>query len=107
MPAVPCSAAPCVLHPRVVKEWPLVAAEPFSIVFEKSCLSGGAPRDWKKANIAAMSKEGSKEDLRNSRPANLTSVPGKVMEQILLDDTLRHMRGDQVTRDSQHSFARG
>ncbi|CAM4558081.1 unnamed protein product [Caretta caretta] len=101
------SMRPVELHPRVLKELAAVIAEPLAIIFENSWRTGEVPDDWKKANVVPIFKKGKKEDPGNYRPVSLTSVPGKIMEQVLKESILMHLHERKVIRNSQHGFTKG
>jgi len=44
-----------------------------------------------------------KQEFRKEDPVSLITEPGKIMEQILLENMLRHTGDEQVIRDSHHS----
>ena len=47
-------------------------------------------------------KKGRKDDPGNYRPVSLTSVPGKLMEQLILSTITQHVWDNQGIRPSQH-----
>ncbi|KGL88008.1 RNA-directed DNA polymerase from mobile element jockey, partial [Charadrius vociferus] len=90
------SMGPDGMHPQVLRELADVIARPLSIIFERSWGTGEVPEDWRKADITPIFKKGKKEDPGNYRLVSLTSVPGKVMEQLILDVISKHVEEQEV-----------
>jgi len=67
---------------------------------------GEVPEDWRIANNTPVFKKGKNEDSGNCRPVSLISVPGKMVEQLVLD-TLSKQLEEKVIRSSQHGFTKG
>ncbi|KAK4827448.1 hypothetical protein QYF61_018169 [Mycteria americana] len=85
------SMGPDGIHPRVLRSWQI----PLEV-----------PDDWRNANVTPIFKKVRKEDAGNYRPVSLTSVPRKVMEQLILEAISRHMK-DKVIRSGEHDFTKG
>ncbi|KAK4807847.1 hypothetical protein QYF61_007753 [Mycteria americana] len=83
------------IHPRVLKELADVIAGPLSIIFQPS---------WQ---IVPNFKKSEKEDPHNYRPVSPISVPGKIMEKVILGVTEKHLRDNAVIDHSLHGFLKG
>ena len=84
------STGPDEIHPQVLRKLEDEVAKLLPIIFQRSWPSGEVPTDWKRGNKSPIFKRGRKDDPGNYRQVSLTSVPGKIMEQILLKALLRH-----------------
>jgi len=56
--------------------------------------------------VTPVFKKGKKEDPGNYRPTSLTSIPGKAMEQLILDVISKQVE-EKVIGSSQHAFSKG
>ena len=74
---------PDVMHLWVLRELAEVIARPLSVIFGKL---------W---------------GTRHYRLISLTSIPGKVMEKLILGTASRHIKDKRVIRGSQHGFTKG
>jgi len=65
------------------------------------------PAEWKSTNISPVFKKGSRLEAGNYRPINLASVPAKIMESMIKDHILDHLRTNNCLLRSQHGFLPG
>ncbi|KFP26779.1 hypothetical protein N325_03884, partial [Colius striatus] len=84
------------VHPRVPRELAGMLAKPLCIIYQQSWLAGEVPSNWKSDSVKPVYKKGQKDDPGNYKPVSLTSVPGKLMEQIILSSSIQHMQDNQV-----------
>ena len=95
------------IPPMVLMELSKQLGLPLSILFNKSLEEGKLPRDWKRADVIAIYKKGTKSVSGNYRPVSLTCVICKVLESIIRDVMIDHMSLYKLYSDCQHGFRKG
>jgi len=101
------SPGPDAIHPRVLFELREYIAYPLKLIFEESYKQKQLPMDWRSANITALFKKGSKNDVTNYRPVSLTSIVCKLMESIIRDLIIKHFKDNNFFSQKQFGFIKG
>jgi len=89
---------------KVLKQCSDEIAPVLAMIYRKSMLSGSVPEEWRQANIVPIFKKGSKAKPGNYRPVSLTSVCCKVIEKIVRDQIVCHLKRNNLISKSQHGF---
>ena len=98
------AAGPDGIHPKLLKECVNEIAPVLAMIFRKSMDSGEVPEEWRQANVIPIFKKGSKAAPSNYRPVSLTCVSCKMMESIIKDDLMLHLKRNNLINPSQHGF---
>ena len=83
-----------------------ILSEPLCKIYCASMDTGVVPEDWRRANVSAVFKKGTKAAAGNCRPVSLTSHVSKILEAIIEDNIVDHLRKFQLIERSQHGFIR-
>ncbi len=101
------SPGPDNIHPYVLHELHDVLAQPLCLIFRHSVQNGKLPEEWKDAYISAIFKKGDRKEPSNYRPVSLTSVVCKVLESIIRDHLVAHMKRNKLFSNKQFGFIQG
>ena len=89
---------------RVLKELAHEIAPSLSLVYRRSYDMGKVPSGWKVAHVTPVYKKGEHYKPSNYRPISLVSIPCKVMEHIVVSNTMRHLEDNKILAPNQHGF---
>ena len=104
----PCkSPGPDNIHPKILREASKTLSHPLAILFQSSLDIGKIPEEWKVANVSAIFKKGNKKKAENYRPVSLTSTVCKLMETIIRDSLVLHLKANNLLSNKQFGFISG
>jgi len=77
-----------------------------SVIAGRSWQSEEVPGDCKKGNITPVFQKSKKENSGNYKPVSLASIPGRVVEQILMETVFKYIV-DKMIKSCQHGYKQG
>ena len=92
------------IRARTLCELASELALPITIIFNKCLAERAVPYDWKLSNVTAIFKKADKTDAGNYRPISLTCLLCRILESIIRDEILLHLRKYDLIDKSQHGF---
>ena len=101
------SQGPDKIHPRLLKELAHELSDPLTKIFNTSLKQGRLPTIWKRAQVTAIFKKGSRKEPCNYRPVSLTCIACKVLEPIIRDHLMDHLKRNKLFSNRQYRFIGG
>ena len=98
------SPGPDDIHPRELKDTAPAIVPALALLFNESLKTHSMPDDWKSGVITAIFKKGDKSDPGNYRPVSLTCIICKILESIIFDFIIKHLRKNKLLSKSQYGF---
>jgi hypothetical protein len=86
------AAGPDGIGPGLLIELKDELAPILAAIFNKSLSTGVVPADWKDANVSPIFKKGKRTAPENYRPVSLTSVYCKLLELVIKDKIMDHLK---------------
>ena len=92
------------VHPMILKECRSELCEPLKRLFQLSIDSGVVPDSWKQATILPLFKSGPRTSPENYRPISMTSQLCKLLEKLVRNTLMDHLKKHNLLSKHQHGF---
>ena len=92
------------IHPKVLKRCCYTISLPLSMLFNQSLCESRLPQIWKDANITPIHKKGQQSKAEHYRPISLTNSPCKLLEELIKDHVISHLKVNNLISSVQHGF---
>ena len=101
------SMGPDGISGRLLKECKDQLLNPIFDIVQTSLQTGIVPKEWKRADIVPIYKNGSKMEPLNYRPVSLTSILCKVCEEVIKAKWSEYLERENILSERQFGFRKG
>ena len=98
------SCGPDGVHPLILNKLADSMSLPLSLIYQLSLSTGQVPNIWKEGVVTALFKKGKKSDPANYRAITLTSIVCKILERIIVEELVKHLKRNNLQNKEQHGF---
>ena len=92
------------ITPKILKELANEISPALTLLYQSSIDSGIVPEDWRTAFVTPVFKKGERYKAANYRPISLTSIPGKLLEHIIVHTIMDFAENNNILCKEQHGF---
>jgi hypothetical protein len=101
------AAGPDGIGPGILLELKDELAPVLAKIFNKSLSTGEVPKDWKDANVTPIFKKARERHRKIIGQCPCTSICCKLLESVVKDKIMTHLKRNGLIRNSQHGFLPG
>lgn len=98
------ASGPDGISPKILKALADELTPALTLLYQSSLTSGTVPCDWRTANVTPIFKKGERYRAENYRPISLTSIPGKLLEHIIVHNIMSFAERNKIICKQQHGF---
>ena len=91
----------------ILKECRQEMAEPFHDIIECSIQTEKVPKEWKRADIMPIYKNGNREEPLHYRPVSLSSIVCKICEKVIKKQWTQYLQREGIISDRKFGFRTG